>query len=364
MSSSKEWIEKADLLFDEGKYVQAIELYKKVLNIETNNKDVMIKIGLSYRHLEDYDTAIEFYNNALQIEPDNKTALNNIGYALECKSKIDEAIEYYKKSLTLDPTYDMPLVNLTNIYQERKDYKSAIEVFKNALKEDPLNTANWIDLGRAYRHEENYEEAMAAYGEAIKLDPYNKIAHNNIGYVYYCLNNFEKAIESYVKSLEIDWLYDLPFTNLIKIYKQMIEKKNNDLSLWKKLGNAFYIAKAYKRTLDVCNRAMDLKPDDDELIQLHKRVLNVKQKYDLEPLLKEKIEDALKLFYSISSTVLLSDIIDYIKHKNPEIIFNDEDIKFKIFEVIKEKDISAKLVVNKLVFYLKPTDHTRADYLK
>lgn len=364
MADTKELIEKGDIYFDEGKFNQALNLYKKALNVEPKNVDALICCGLCYRNLKDYDKAIEYYDNALEIEPDNKTALNNKGYAMEMKDQIEEAIEMYKKSLEIDPNYDMPLVNLTKIYIDRKDYQSAIKVYKNALKVEPINTANWIDLGRAYRFMEKYDKAILAYTEALRLAPSNKVIHNNLGYVFFCLKEYKKAINAFTESLRIDWLYDLPYTNLNKVYKEMIDQNIIDFNLWKKLANAFLVARAYKRALDASNRMLEINSEDSEAKELHQKILNVKQKFDMTPILLEKIEQALNLFSSISTTALLTDIIEYIRYKTPDLIFTDDEVKFNIFETIQKQNINARLVVNKLVFYRQPIDNAKVDYMK
>jgi superkiller protein 3 len=365
MSNTDEFMKKGDEYFDDGRFNQALQSYKRVLNYDSKNIDALICCGLCYRNLKNYDKAIEFYDNALEIEPDNKTALNNKGYALEMKDQIDDAIEYYKKSLEIDATYEMPLVNLTKIYLDKKDYDAAINIYKEALDIDPLNTANWIDLGRAYRFLEEYENAIHAYKKALKLVPSNKIAWNNIGYVYLQRKEYEKAINAFTESLKIDWIYDLPYSNLNKLYKELKESEYDDFNLWKQLANAFLVARAYKRALDASHQMLNIKPNNNDAKKLQDKILDIKQKFDMTPILVEKIQHALDLFSSISSTALLSDIIEYIKYKNPELIFSDEDIKFNIFETIRKKGIYAKLVVNKLVFYKRIADsEEKVDYMK
>jgi hypothetical protein len=87
------------------------------------------------------------------------------------------------------------------------------------------------------------------------------------------------------------------------------------------------------------------------------------------PVLLDKIEDALVLFSTISTAVYISDIIEYLKYKSPELLsidtkFKDIEIKFKIFETIRDKGINCKLEKNKLIFYPKPIDNTKVDYMK
>ncbi len=365
MAKAKELMDKGSNYFDKGKYNEAINVYKRALDLEPNNIDLLIKIGLSYRHLEEYDRAIDYYDRVLDIEPDNKTALNNIGYTKECQGQIEEAIDLYKKSLEIDPSYDVPLVNLTNIYFEREEYTEVIKVLKKALNIDHLNTANWIDLGRAHRFLEEYDEAIVAYKKALKLDKYSKIAWNNIGWVYYCKKLYAEAIDAYTKAFEIDWLYDLPFSNMIKIYKNMINDNSNDSIMWNNLANGFYVAKAYKRALDACNRSLELN-QSNEALKLYEKIEKAKSKFDMVSTLLKRIEDALDLFSSISTSALLRDIIEYVKYKTPELSseFNNNEIKFKIFETIREKGFYIKLDKNKLIFYEKPESESRLDYMK
>lgn len=364
MVNAKELIDKGHFFFDEGKYEEAVKNYSRALNIEPENIDALINIGLAYRHLEKYDKAIEYYDKVLEIESNNKVAINNIGWSLQCKGELEKAIEMYKKSLEIDCAYDVPIVNLTNIYFKEKQYDEAIQVFKRALEKDPLNTANWVDLGRAYRYLEKYDDAIDAYLKALKLDKNDKIAWNNLGWVYFSTNQYDKAIEAYIKSLEIDWLYDLAFSNLIKVYKAMIKNNCDDSLLWKDIANGFYIAKAYKRAVDSCNRALEINPKFDDVIKLHKKIVRIKTKFDMTPLLLEKINDAFQLFSTISNSFLLTDMIGYIKYKTPSLAFTDDEIKFKIFETIKSKRVNVRLDGDKLFFFKEPTDDSKIDYLK
>ena len=369
MVTSEGLIDKGNTFYDKGKFREAISQYKRALNIKADDIDVLINIGLGYRHLEEYDKAIEYYDKVLDIEPENKVAINNKGYSYECLKEIDKAIELYKKSLEIDPAYDIPLVNLSNRYFDEKQYEKVIEIFDRALEIDPLNSANWVDLGRAYRYLEKYDDAVNAYLKALELDKHDKIAWNNIGFAYYNQKKYDKAIDAYIKSLKIDWLYDLPFSNLIKVYKKMIEEKSNDSIAWKNVANGFFVSKAYRRAIDACNRSLEINPGFIDAQRLNEAIEKAKTKYDMTPVLLNKIEDALTLFSTISTSVYLIDIIEYIKYKSPGLIsndskFKDNEIRFKIFETIRDKGINCKLDKNKLIFYPKPIDNTKVDYMK
>jgi len=353
MTKVDDLMNKGKGLFDTGRLDQAIEVYKRALELEPENVDILIEIGLAYRHREQYDDAIEYYDKAIEIDDQNKVALNNKGYAYECKRDLETAKEWYKKSLAVDPAYDNPLVNLTKIYNDNKEFEKSIKIFEASLKVDHLNTANWIDLGRTYRQLENYDKAIEAYSEAIKLAPNDKIVHNNLGWVYYCMKDYDKAIDSFTKSMAIDWIYDLPFSNLIKIYKEMIDDGTDNYLAWKNVANGFFMGRAHNRAIDAINRSLKIKPGYEEALKLRSRIVKAKTKYDRMHDLEKKIEDTLVMFSQISMSALVMDIVGYIKYKNPGLIYKDEEIKFVIFEIIQKKSFGAKLDKDKINFFPK-----------
>ncbi|MFX1275651.1 MAG: tetratricopeptide repeat protein [Promethearchaeota archaeon] len=350
MSDIKEIIEEGKRHFREGHYEEAIVAYKRVINAEPENIDAMINMGISYVELKDYEKGIELYKRVLEIEPENKYALNNMGWARECQGKIEEAKELYIKSLDKDSSFDNALINITNILLDNKEYDTAIDFFKKALEKDPFNVANWIDLGRTYRQKEEYELAISAYNKALELNPNDKLAWNNLGYAYFCQELYDKAIEAIKKSLERDWLFDIAYSNLLLIFDKLIEINSQEFDLWKELANVFIISKEYGKALDSCNRAIEIKPEDKEIIELQDKIITSKKKIDVIPILENNINEALYMFSSISYSVLVDDAISYIKYKDPDLEFSLDEIKFMVFEFINKRNLNIKLDGKNLIF--------------
>ena len=111
-----------------------------------------------------------------------------------------------------------------------------------------------------------------------------------------------------------------------------------------------FIANKFNSALEACNRAIEIKPDDIETNKLIDKIMISKRKFDMLPVLREKINETILMFSSISYTVLLRDVVNYIKYKVPNLEFNNREIKFKILEYIKKHGLSVKLDENKLVF--------------
>ncbi|MEJ2249857.1 MAG: tetratricopeptide repeat protein [Candidatus Lokiarchaeota archaeon] len=349
MVNSKNWLERGKAFHERGDYDQAIDSFKKALNLDPNNPDILIRIGLSYRYKREYDIAIEWYEKVLQIDPKDKLALNNIAYAYECKEEYEKAIEMYERALEIDPAYELPLVNLIKLLKTRKEFQKAIEIIEKTIKVDPVNPGNWIDLGLLLTEIEEYEKAVDAYNKAIFYEPTN-IAYNNLGWTYYNNKDYQKAIKAFKKSLEMDWKYDLPYRNLNKIYDDFVKNDIEELSLWKNLAEAYYVAKDYKYALSSCNRAIELEGEyKGTLKDLKIEILDAKQKSDAKARLDNMIDLALFTFSKIGNSVFLSDVIGYIKYKSPELKISSSEIKYRIIEYIERKGRNIQLNDNKLL---------------
>ncbi len=359
--SVSDLLKRGQILHDENRYDEAIKTFKEALLQEPDNTDILIRIGLSHRYKEEYDEAIDYYNKALEIEPDNKTALNNVGYAYECKEEVDKAIDYYVKSLELDPAYELPLVNLTTIYNNREEYQKSVDLLKRALEIDSINSANWIDLGLAYRYLEEYDDAIESYLTALKFDPNNELAHNNIGYAYYLKKEYLKAIKYLKRSLKLDWKYDLPYSNLNTIYNALLDEKIEDCSIWKQMAETYYVGRDYRKALNCCNKVIEIDEDYEDIKELRVKVLNAKRIIEKRSVLENNIDMALNFFYNISLSVEIEDLINYIKFKNDTLEFDDNEIKFRVFERLGNQKFRTELDGTRLVFIKE--DHSSGNQL-
>ena len=348
MGNSKQWLEKGKFLHERGEYDSAIDSFKKALNSDPNNTDILIRIGLSYRYKMEYDKAIEWYQKVLDINPEDILALNNIGYAYECKEEFEKAIEMYEKALEIEPGYELALINLIKLLKERKKFQKAIEILEKSMEVDSVNPGNWIDLGLLYTEIEEYDKAIEAYYKAIQYEP-TMVAYNNLGWTYYNKKDWKNSIDAFIESLKMNWKYDLPYRNINKIYDTFIKDKIEDPDLWKRLSEAYYIAKDYKYALTCCNRSFELDNKQKDIKGLKSKILKEKTKTDERLDLDEGINKTLFTFQRIASSVLLSDVIGFIKYKYPELDFSYSEIKYRIIEYIEKKGRNIQLNDNKLL---------------
>ena len=73
--------DEANLLYNEGEYMDAIEIYSGIIDDGLHSADLYFNIGNSYYKINDTPNSIFYYEKALLLDPDNKSVKNNLAYA-------------------------------------------------------------------------------------------------------------------------------------------------------------------------------------------------------------------------------------------------------------------------------------------
>src|SRR5215208_3577982 len=95
-------ITKGDLLLSEGKYEEALSIFKNIANYEKNNIEVWKKTGITYFVLQQYENALECFNTVLQLDKKDLRTFYNIGltYELLYDTSNDETNNINLKNIT------------------------------------------------------------------------------------------------------------------------------------------------------------------------------------------------------------------------------------------------------------------------
>ena len=155
LQSTSDKYDKASELCEQGKYEQAIPLFKEVVkicplhseayrsmaqaymmlgdlemaldtNIETLRIDAanlwgLILMGNIFNKKNDPVTAMSYYNKVLTFHPDNALAMNNIGAALMEQGKVDEAIPFFEKAKAINSSYMNTYYGLALAHYRKND---------------------------------------------------------------------------------------------------------------------------------------------------------------------------------------------------------------------------------------------------
>lgn len=128
---------RADLLFAQKEYPDAIRAYKKILETDPNSAQVLDKIGVCYQQTLDLGQAEKYYKKAAKVDKTFASAINNIGTVEYEKKHYGKAVKWYKKALKIRTDMATVYTNLGYAYFEQKHYLDAMSSFHEALLIDP-----------------------------------------------------------------------------------------------------------------------------------------------------------------------------------------------------------------------------------
>ncbi len=184
------------ILFLSGLTFQRVKTWKNSLTLwgDVINKTgqtyfPLMKRGITYRQIGNYDAAFADLNASIKLHPDNYYALESRGY----------------------------------IYLLREDYQNAKDDFMNMIELNPESSYAYCSLGFACRKLGDYTKALESLNIAIGLDESYADAFKNRGYVYIDLNDFKKACSDFNKALELG----LPVEDETEVIEQMNRYCNN-----------------------------------------------------------------------------------------------------------------------------------------
>jgi tetratricopeptide (TPR) repeat protein len=103
----KSLLQLAHLLNDSGFYNKAITNYKKYLEKDSTNVDILIDMGVCYYQLKDYNSAIKTMKKGVALNPKHQIANFNLGIVTATNGNNDEAVKYWQIAVNINPSSDI-----------------------------------------------------------------------------------------------------------------------------------------------------------------------------------------------------------------------------------------------------------------
>lgn len=172
-------LEKANQLFNENEYDEAIALLEQFLEQNPSIYQAHLSIGDCYREKGEYDKAIEEYNKALeQAQKDelmgketSAKALASIGECYLKKEDFETAHKYFKQSIDTYPENEILAYNVGEIYFSNQKIDEAIHYFELSTRIKPDWPPSYLKLGYVYMNKGDYEKAKLNLNKFLELDP-------------------------------------------------------------------------------------------------------------------------------------------------------------------------------------------------
>lgn len=195
-------LERASLLFQQKRYVDAEKVIIEILAIEPNNIQCLMMLAEIKIENDDLNAALAIINDAIGIEPDHDGLYYSKSRMLFNKGKTEEALQCIQEAIILDP-YDADHYALQGfILNAMKSYSSALDSANEALSIDSSHILGLNVRSTALLKLNRKEDSFSTIEEALNQDPNNANTHANYGWGLLEKGNPEKALEHFRESLK------------------------------------------------------------------------------------------------------------------------------------------------------------------
>lgn len=194
------WRELAILYEDTDLYDRAIELYNKILDIDSYSVDSWFSLAKVYARIKSYDSAIEACDFALAIAGDDESIIAFKGYCYYDNEQFHEAIEQF--TLYLQSTTDKAVAYelLAETYGRLELHENAIDNLLKAIELNDRSHDLYYQLAVNYYYMGHIEEAITNLNKAVACDDSDDEAHVFLGELLLQKHDYQAAYEHLLRT--------------------------------------------------------------------------------------------------------------------------------------------------------------------
>ena len=207
------------MAFEEnGEMDQALEAYRKVLNVDPGQSDLASRVAAMLIRQDDFPQAIDVLKDAIKANPNDAEPYRQLAfiYAKYLK-KTDQAVDYANRAIALNPRDIEAYERLCEIELAAGEERKAREVLERATKVHSDDAAFWTRLGKLYA--------------AILFKPDAQPKPDELGRVN-------------------------------EIFKKAAERANDDPAILKDVADYYASSQQLKEAIPLYLRVLELQPDD------------------------------------------------------------------------------------------------------
>lgn len=130
-------VQKADEEFEAGNLQKAFDLLNEANAKESQNSDVLFKMGYILQRLGNNDEALKYYKEALEQDKENEYIHNSVASAYRAKGEFISAKMHLSASLGINDKNPLTYYNYGNLLVDMKHLDEAKAMYKKALELNP-----------------------------------------------------------------------------------------------------------------------------------------------------------------------------------------------------------------------------------
>ncbi len=281
---------KARIAAESGQLTEAINEYKKALELDPNSSLIYSEMADTYLRSQRVRDAVDAAQKAVKADPENVDAhkilasvyTNMIGdsnaSAPVTEDTVNLAIREFEEIVRIDPTDRQSYLMLGRLYQVKNDSKKAEEIYTKFLGMEPGSGDGVTALARLHMDAGNNKEAVSLLETFVKEHTDADRALEALAQAYASAEQFDKAAATYRKALELSpddvdlkkalaqaLFFDEKFDEASALYLELLKLDSNDGLALLRLGQIYREQKRYAQAHVYMLQAIKNFPDSMEV---------------------------------------------------------------------------------------------------
>lgn len=190
-------------LQNEGRLLEALTVYRAVLEREPLNVEALHLTGLAEAARGDAAEAVRLIATAVKLQPANAILQANLGAALSAAGRHAEALSAYDRTLAAQPGLAAAHRGRGGALLRLARFEEAAGCFARALELAPRDDQASNGLGVALERMGRRDEARASFERAIALNRANVDAHHNLALMESAGGNHAAALANLERALAL-----------------------------------------------------------------------------------------------------------------------------------------------------------------
>lgn len=274
--------------------IEAINVFKKILELDPANNYALVGLGDAERKNNKFNEAVQFYKQCLEHHPGNNYALFGLADCYKSMNQFPKAIAIWEEYLKFDDKNITVLTRVADAYRKTKEFEKAEKLYQKVLEKSPKNTYALIGLGHLNYDFKKYREALAYWEKVMETSGefVDIRILTSIGNCYRKMKLFDRGVYYFERALERapDNFYGLfgladcyrglnQQYNSIVYWKKILELDPNNKVILTRIGDAYRSMNDFENAKECYQKALDI--DFDSYAMLGLAILcKLQQKYD------------------------------------------------------------------------------------
>ncbi len=288
-SCAAAYLFKGQGLFELKEYENSIQCLNAAIELEPNNPLYYCYIGKAFYETNRYDECLNSFNKAIAYDT-NYSNDSEVKEYIELASKKSNAIDFVNKGKEI-------------VQGNSNNFDDAIKFFDSAIELDPNYSRAYFFKAHALAAMNKDADSIELYNKAIQLEPNLAEAFYSKANILLKMNKYEDAIECYNKTIEISPNYASAYLNksfslrslnklaesvkccdqlieMIQDHPRLIGKTQFLFDAYLNKGYAYAALKMYNEAILFFNKALELKPRDEDAQTVCNNAIYELQKYN------------------------------------------------------------------------------------